>query len=229
MHHLRLIGAALTTIFVLGTVMAVSALALPTLLPETITSFTGKKAGSSEIEELKANGETIDCTEDVSSNDTVEANHHLGLYHEHLSGCTAASKLLTCTGLGESSGVILELGSWHLVYDSLAPNLSNDPVAFLFLVDTIHFECGGRLFIIPLGGMQLCLILNPTALTRVFEMHCNKAASANRPEETKYYNEAGALVGIGALTESENEGTAEGDALVGLYTLTLPAAALIMT
>jgi hypothetical protein len=229
MRHLRLIMAALAALFALSALMAVTAFALPTILGE-VSTFTGKKAtGSGEALLVKANGEEVNCKEAKGSEGTLEANHHLGLFHIAFEKCTTASGLVTCTGLADNSGVILSLGSWHLVYDSLAVSLVNDPVAILFLVGTVHFECAGQLVVVPLGGMVLCLILNPTALTKVFEFHCNKASGANRPEETKYYNEGGTLVAISALLSAKNEGTFEESTEVALGTIEYPLPALIMT
>jgi hypothetical protein len=226
MRHLRLIMAALTALFALGALMAVTAFALPTILGEAST-FTGKKAGSANLQLLKLGGGEISCTVANGSNGTLEANRHLGLFHLAVEGCKAEG-LFTCTGLADNAGVLLTLGSWHLVYDSLAVSLVNDPVAILFLVGEVHFECVGKLFTIPLGGMILCLILNPTALTKVFEFHCNKNTGP-RPEETKYYNEGGTLVGISPLLIAENEKTATEFIEVWLGTIEYPAAVLIMT
>jgi hypothetical protein len=228
MRHLRLIMAALTALFALSALMAVTAFALPTILPETVTTFTGKKAaGSAGLELLKLGGGVFSCTAVNGEPGTIEANHHLGLFHLAAEGCKVEG-LFNCTGLADNSGVLLTQGSWHLVYDSLAVSLVNDPVAILFLLGEVHFECVGKLLIIPLGGMILCLILNPTALTKVFEFHCNKNTGP-RPEETKYYNEGGTLVGISPLLTAENEKTATEAVEVWLGTIEYPAAVLIMT
>jgi hypothetical protein len=226
MRHLRLIMAALAALFALSALMAVTAFALPTILGE-VETFTGKKAGTATAQLLKLGGGEVSCTVANGSNGTLEANHHLGLFHIAFEGCKAEG-LFNCTGLADNTGVLLTLGSWHLVYDSLAPSLVNDPVAILFLVGEVHFECVGKLFVVPLGGMVLCLILNPTALTKVFEFHCNKNTGP-RPEETKYYNEGGTLVAISPLLTAENEKTATESTEVALGTLEYPAAVLIMT
>jgi hypothetical protein len=209
--------AALAALFALSALMAVTAFALPTILGES-TTFTGKKVtGSGEAVLLSLGGGEIACKEAKGSEGTLEANHHLGLFHIAFEGCKALG-LFNCTGLADNTGVLLSLGSWHLVYDSLAPSLVNDPVAILFLVGETHFECVGKLFVVPLGGMVLCLILNPTALTKVFEFHCNKNTGP-RPEETKYYNEGGTLVGISPLLTAENEKPATESVEVALGTI----------
>lgn len=224
MRYFKLFGLVLATVCAVGTLTATSAFALPTLLPESVTAFTGK-GGATEL--VKANGTSIKCTSLIGEG-TVEANRHLGEFHLHLGKCTTAAGLFTCTGLGEESGVRLFLVLYHFGFVTLKASLGEAGVAVLLLFNkSEHFECMGKLFIVPLGGMALCLILNPTALTKTFEFHCNKA-EGNRPEETKYYNEEGTLVGISALLLSENEGTAEEATQVGLGTLEYSEAVLLM-
>jgi hypothetical protein len=223
MRHLRLSGLLLFAAGAIAAILATTAHALPTILPETITTGTGKSIGETEL--VKANGGSIRCKSGRGFEGTVESNHHLGMFHLALEGCTAEG-LFTCTGLGDNSGVVLKLGSWHLVYDTLGASLAQDGVAILSLISTVHFECVGKLFIE--NGMGLCLVLNPTALTKVFEFHCNKAVGAVRPEITKYYNEAGTLVSIRQEEVAENEGTAVDGVIVGLGTVESPEAALIM-
>jgi hypothetical protein len=208
MRFIKLSVAALVAVFALGAVIAASAFALPTILPTTANSFTGKKAGSGEAILEKANGEKVECSKATGNNGTVESNRHLGLFHISFEGCKAFG-FIGCTGLGDNSGIILTLGSWHLVYDTLGSSLSSAGVAILFLVGEVHFSCSIELVIVPLGGMVLCLILNPTALTKVFEFHCTKGRNAGEAGETTYYNEAGTLTNIVALTSNKNERGAE--------------------
>ena len=98
-------------------------------------------------------------------------------------------------------------------------------------MDNVHFVCktiiGEILNTVFLGGMVLCLIANPTALTKVFEFQCKEGA-ADHPLLSKYYNEAGTLVGISPLESSENEGTEAEGALIGNATLEYKEAALLM-
>jgi hypothetical protein len=203
------------------------ALALPTILPETEKSFTSKSTSTDEVE--KSNGEKVTCKEDRDESGTIEQPRPLGLFHDSLSGCTALG-LVNCTGLGDAAGVVLVLGSWHLVYDSLATGLNNDGVAFLYLYGAVHFECASKLFVIKLGGMVLCLILNPTALTKVFEFHCKRREGASgKPAETKYWDGNGTLQNIVGLQISENESGQEEVADSSLGTWEFANAVLIMT
>jgi hypothetical protein len=229
MRHWKLFVGALVAVGALGALMAVTAFALPTILPETIKTFTGKNIGNTALKVVGAPAiETVVCTEATGLEGTIEQPKPLGLYHIHFKKCTAGSGFLTCTGLGEESGVILSLGSWHLVYDTLGASLSAAGVAILFLVATVHFECGGKLLIVAAGGMVLCLITNPAALTKVFTFNCQERTGGG-PFETKYYNEAGTLTSIVGLTTSENEGTTKESVQIGKGTIETGEAALIMT
>jgi len=228
MSYPRLIAIAAATACAICAATTSTALALPTILPTTITSLTGGSIGS--VEAVKANGETMTC-QGLTSSSTVETNGHLGLYTSDIRGCQAnvGGINVKCTGEGESEGVILQSGSWHLVYDTLSVNLASAGLAVLDLTSRVKFKCTSlaSIELLP-GGMELCLVLNPTALTKIFEGHCSKAASGNRPFETKYYNEAGTLVGIVPLLANKNGGTFEELVLVGLGTVLFPAAALLM-
>jgi hypothetical protein len=227
MRYWKLFVAAFVAVCALGASMSVAAFALPTILPETVKEFTGKNIGETELS-IVGGGElaAVKCKEWIGLEGTVEQPKPLGLFHMHLKGCKAS--IVTCTGLGEESGVVLALGSYHLVYDTLSANLAADGVAILFLVGNTHFECLGKLVIVKLGGMVLCLILNPTALTKVFEFHCNKNA-AGGPGETKYYNEAGTLVAISPLLTSEAEGAGKETIQKSLGTIEYNVPILIMT
>jgi hypothetical protein len=228
MRYLRLFGVALVALCALGSVIAVSASALPTILPTTITAFTGKSSGKTKLER-QGGLAAVEC-EKAKGEGTVEANGHLGLYHITFETCTAAGG--QCTGLGDTAGNILSLGSYHLVFDTLKATLAEAGVAILFLVDNVHFICkvpilGEILQEVFLGGMVLCLVANPTALTKVFEFQCKEGAS-DHPLLSKYYNEAGTLVKISPLMSSEGEGTEAEGAQIGNATTEYVEAALLM-
>jgi len=208
MKFFRLLLVSLVAVFAFGALMASSAFALPEILPESITSFTGKNVGETNLHVVRSST-NVSCRS-ATAEGSLE-NRHLGLFHIDFKTCSARlgeTSLGTCTGLSEESGVILSLGSWHLVWDSLSSG-AGLKVAILFLVDNVHFSCrpvigSEKLFVVSLGGMVLCLVLNPEALTKVFEFHCNENREG-RPEDTKYYNEGGTLVNISPLMTTENE------------------------
>ena len=116
------------------------------------------------------------------------------------------------------------------MFDTLGATLGAAGVAILFLLAAFHFVCnsiiGEKLNTVAAGGMVLCLVVNPTALTKVFEFQCK--GSGGKPEKTKYYNEGGTLVGIVGLKSSENEGTATEGAQAWNGTTEYSEAALLM-
>lgn len=126
--------------------------------------------------------------------------------------------------------MILILGSWHLVYDTLSANLSADGLAILYLLGAVHFTCkfGTIEALIVLTGMILCLIPKTEPASKVFEYKCEQT-STHKPTDTHYYNEAGTLVSISPLLAAENESTAEEAVIVGNATRETATAATLMT
>jgi hypothetical protein len=209
MRYLRLFGAALLAACALGAVVLASASALPTILPETVTRWTGKSIGAFQLKFV--GGNTFNCRSVTALEGTIEQPKPLGLFHIHVKECEAELGGFrgACTGLGEESGVILALGSWHLVFDHLGATLGAAGVAILYLFGKVHFTCEilgvTSLFTLLLGGMALCLLAHPTALTKLIEFGCKEREGGGGPQETKYYNEGGTLVSIVGLLTGENE------------------------
>lgn len=193
----------------------------PKILPEQEHPWTGKLVSSAAVLE-KHNGEGVSCKA-ATLEGTGDPGAPTGQFHTHLKECKGPVSS-TCTGLGEESGVILSLGSWHLVYDTLKSSLSEAGVAALLSLAEVHFSCKvlsvEELVTVPSGGMALCLVANPTA-TRTFEFKCQENGK-KEPEETKYYNSSGTLVSINRLKAALNEGTAEEAIEVFSGTASLP-------
>jgi hypothetical protein len=226
MRYLTLFSVALATTCALGIVVAASAVALPTILPETLKSWIGKSLGEVKVE--KQGGlATTECAS-ATGEGTIEANGHSGLYHITFEKCEGADTV--CTGLGDASGTILSLGSWHIVFYTLKATLGEAGVATLFLVDNIHFECGS--FGLGLqeafaNGMVLCPNTDEVALTKAFEVLCKEGAALH-PLLSKYYNAAGELTKITPLEFSEDEGTEVEGLVIGNSRVTVSEAGLMM-
>ena len=106
--------------------------------------------------ELKSAGAIVTCTEGPMTG-TQEANKPLGAIHMELKNCSTEHGSIKCTGLGDSAGVVLALGSWHLVFDSLT-TLS---AGFVILWEKVHLNCSA-LVLLLLTGERICLELKPT-------------------------------------------------------------------
>jgi hypothetical protein len=227
MKYVRLLGVALVAAGAVGALMAPLADALPTLLvgtaEEGASTWTGKATSKTEL--LTETGPSYAC-ESATTEGTVEAKQPLGLFHIHFKGCTEDG-MISCSGEGEESGVFLWLGSWHLVYDTLRTGLTGSGVALLFLVSAFKFECVMSRVEVK-GGMVLCLVLNPEALTKEFEFHCNKRSGSFGPEETKYDNQSGTQVSITPLEFRENGGTLKELLLTWSGRIAFPEDTLIM-
>ncbi len=228
MRRLKFLGLALLALCAAAVALATTAVALPSVLPELKTSraWTGASVGGTELQPTSAALNPIVCKSATGSGEE-EAGKPLGTFKIDFKECsTEVLKVkVTCTGLGESSGIILSTGSWHIVYDSLSPL----GAAILYLVLAIHFECSTTLVGVPSGGMVLCLWKEPTSKKATHEFACKASATKGKPEETKYYNEAGTLVNITPLLSAVNEGTAAESAQVGNGTVTYSEEVEIMS
>jgi hypothetical protein len=209
-----------------GALLAVSASALPSVLPENTVERTWSGANVGTITMEKANGTSVTCST-ASATGTEEVKKPLGLFHITFTSCTGPLGI-TCTGLGDESGRILALGSWHLVYDTLGATLGQAGVAILFLLGDIHWECLGVLLLVFLGGMMLCLITKPTTSNPTHEFKCT-AAGAGLAKETTYYNASGTLTkDVTLLAEEGSNGKPENFVLIMGGTVTYAVAVEMM-
>ncbi|HEY2142010.1 MAG TPA: hypothetical protein VGG98_08120 [Solirubrobacteraceae bacterium] len=201
MQRLKILGLALVAVFALSAVASVAtASAEVKILPEVAEKYTGE-SGEGTLSSLS--GTTVTCKKDTSEGE-FEAKKPLGLFHITFKECTGPFNA-TCTGLGEASGVILVLGTAHLVFDKLGAKLSEAGVGVLFLLEPVHFTCLGIL--IKVKGEVLCLIKPVNVKAKHFEIVCEQK-SAGDPAETVYWNEAGTEVKMGEnglLTEENDE------------------------
>jgi hypothetical protein len=217
MRHFRLIGLALVAVFASAVALSASAsAALPEILPISTSERTwkGKSVGETKLQKLGGSFE-VTCSS-ATAEGTEEAGKPLGLFHIDFSGCKAGG-ISTCTGLGEASGVILALGTWHLVFDTLTPTLGT---ATLFLIEPlVHFTCSITNTLVLVLGSVLCLDLSPLTSGVTHEFHCKNNGTVGDPEETEYFNNAGTKVKA-ELLSNENEGTETMSAQIGLGTVT---------
>jgi hypothetical protein len=225
--RIKLFGLALVAICALGaSVLSLTASALPSVLPENTAerTWSGANVGSAKLE--KSNGTSVTCTA-ASATGTEEVKKPLGLFHITFSTCTGPLGV-TCTGLGDESGKILSLGSWHLVYDTLGATLGQAGVGILFLLGDVHFECLGVLILVFLGGMVLCLVTKPTTSNVTHEFKCT-AAGAGLAKETTYYNGGGTLTKIVTLLSEEgSNGKPENSVEIAAGTVTYAVAVELM-
>jgi hypothetical protein len=203
MHRFRILGVALMAVFVLGAVASATASAVGVeILPLKEEKWTGV-SGKGSLEVLKK-AEFIECAKDKSEG-TFEANKPLGKFHIDFEGCKASKAGVACTGLGEASGVILTLGTAHLVFDKLGAGAALG-VGLLLLPESTHFTCLIPLFLVT--GQVLCLIKPINMVVKHWEIVCEKGKETGDPGETVYWNETGTEVKMGEelLLTSESGG-----------------------
>jgi len=195
MKRFRLIGAMIVAVLALASAFTSSASAafpLPQVLPSTVNgNWTGANVGVPLF--LTLAGTHLQCTA-ATGNGTTEASRTLGLFHITFTGC-AALPSGTCTGLGDTAGTILMLGTWHTVIDVDEPSLA---AALLLLLENVHLTCNLLLFVVR--GSVLCLILEPLSEKVTHEFHCTQ--NNGEADEKKYLNDSGVLTSIANLETS---------------------------
>jgi hypothetical protein len=202
MQRLKVLVLALMAVFAVSALVSATASAafeLAKILPtgEAVT-FTGE-SGAGTLSTLA--GTTVECKSDTSEGSFSAIDPELGPFHVDFKECTSAGG--ACTGLGEAAGIILVLGTAHLVVDTLTPALG---AGVLFLVpNPVHFVCAGVL--VAVSGQVLCLIKPVATKTTHFEIVCEQSAVGD-PKEVEYWGEQGQNVkmGLNLLLTSLNEG-----------------------
>jgi len=186
MHRPKLLACALMAVSAVGVVVSASALASsPAFLDAAGTEpaafkFTGHTATTTTLQILEGFAETK-CPEILIEG---ELTFRLGPFHLHWHRCTT-NLGGTCTGLGDESGLILALGTAHLVRDKLGSGAELG-AAILFLVEHLHFTCvvlGSEHLLLVLGEV-LCLVAPTNALAKQFTLKCEKGAKVGDPGET---------------------------------------------
>lgn len=219
MRRLIKITAAMAVALVaLSAAMASSAfgLTLPEVLPHG-KSWTGRSVTGTTTVLEKLNGKKVTCTgATADGNEEATTGHSLGEFHFHFSGCEGAlaSK---CNSSGDATGVILVLGKWHLVHDTLVEL----GVATLFLFEAL-FTCS--LITIHVQGSVECLVLEPTVSKTTHMIHCLQ--SKGDPSETKWWNDSGVEQNT-KMECNESGGGFESCAELALGEVTYPEAVTI--
>jgi hypothetical protein len=193
MKQLKLVLLACLALFVLTGVFVSSASAglLPEILPLVEgRNFTDENDGAPpQLVSTEEKTAPIECT-GATSTGTEEAKKPLGSYHITFKGCKTEEGGLkvSCNSEGDAKEVILNLGTWHLVFDQEKPELLT---ATLFLPEHTTIICAGFVKILVLG-MVLCLDLPLLADKRHFLFHCTQKGGV--ADEKLYFN-AGDVAG----------------------------------
>jgi hypothetical protein len=154
-----------------------------TNLPEANTGQNWTGETDEKNPTLVGLNHTVTC-EKATATGTEEKAHPLGLFHIEFKVCSAevGGIKVTCTGLGEAAGVILSLGTWHLVYDQISTELLT---ATLFLPETVHFSCS--ILLVEVKGELLCLDLEPKVKKISHLFHCHQKGALQL--ETTYWTD----------------------------------------
>jgi len=185
MQRLKVVVLTLMAVLALSAFASSTAFgAEPEFLPTTDVTFTGT-SGPGTLATL--GGKDITCSTDVNEGlflgREAHIHIHFGKTGEKATECKGEKGLVTCTGLGETSGVILVLvNTGKLVYDSLSPL----GVAVLATVTPVHLSCS--IVLVEVKGKVLCLITPVGSASTSHELKCEMTAKeSGDPNETKYW------------------------------------------
>lgn len=154
MRRIFLGGALLATVCAICVAPAL-ALTLPEVLAHG-KSWTGKAVAGTTVVLERLNGKNFTCSGmTADGNEEAVAGHSLGEFHLHFTGCK--SGIANRNSSGDAAEVILVLGKWHLVHDTLVEL----GVALLYLFEALY-TCGGIITIHVRGSVE-CLVLEPTS------------------------------------------------------------------
>jgi hypothetical protein len=188
MRKLRMLGVALVALFVVGAVAAATSSAvLPISLPLATSANPVKfidKSGRGTFRTLS--GTVVNATSDESTGEYLSTA--LGEFDVLFLGATSSG--LSCTGLPDTvTGSILTLGTFHLVYLLW---LTAKHVGVAFLLNEVHFTCGG-LVLVRVRGCVIGLLLpvnTPVATTGHYTVTLKQSTATSGDQEyTTYLNE----------------------------------------
>jgi len=212
MQRVKLLVFALLAVSMFSTVVAAAAsAALPEILKEgRVTTRPLRFEGTSRLTtRLSTLGSSVEVTcPETRTEGEFEAARPLGPFHLDFKGCTTTAGG-TCTGLGEETGIILSLGTVHIVYDKLGTGVELG-AAVLFLIQNTHFECTVLIVhkLILTLGQVLCLIKEINRLQKRATITCETTRTLGDPKEVTYWNDAEREVNIAeGLLSSENDST----------------------
>jgi len=170
MKRLQIMCLATMAVFVVagGLASSASAIALPNNLPESSAArpWTGETDETNpKLVPTEAGAPEVICAKATAEGEE-EAKKPLGPFHIHFSGCKTSTEA-KCKTAGDEAGIILVLGTWHLVFDKRTPELLT---AVLFLIETVTLTCG--VLKVEVKGTLLCLELEVTSSKVTHLFHC---------------------------------------------------------
>jgi hypothetical protein len=172
--------AALNGLAILSASAAENTKILPEGTPASPLTATGT-SGEAKFE--TSSGIELKCKAGAGSAEATSAN--AGFYHGEAKGCTSLLGS-TCTGLGDDSGIILLLGTFHFWLYKKGTVLS---AAGIDLLNPVHFECGGVLDVVEgciAGAVTPLESLTTSLIGTLNESHAkNEITKVLPPESTK--------------------------------------------
>lgn len=197
MRRFRVLCSALFALFVLGSVMVGSAVALPSILflatgPGSLNGTNATTTTALQGEEGQLTGTGVELTLEANSRGLEGIN--LGTYLAFFKAVKHLTK--NCATPGDPSGNVLIVGNlYHLVFDTLKGAAGTLGVAALFLVAQFLIDCEG--FNLKIEGSALGLVHPINKEVQTTEslsgslLCASTVASQGKPLESQYWDDAG--------------------------------------
>jgi len=207
MQRLKVMILAGMAVLALGATMVASAYAGVEALNKEGKATTATFKGTNPAKETKlsilGSGLQVICKKHTDEG-TLETGGKLGTFHIAFEEC-GTSLGGKCTGLGDTEGTILALGTQHL-----ATNTALTVGYILFLTEHLHFTCivVGISKLVLVLGEYICEVTPINILATKLTITCKKGAEAGDPAVTSYVNDAGKAATLtNALQSSEGDTT----------------------
>ena len=208
MQRLKLMFLAMMAVCAVGATMAATANAGVEALDNTgkpvAATFSGTSAKETTLSILNTSLKLL-CLQ-TTSEGKLEATGKLGSFHITFEKCTT-SLGGTCTGLGDTTGNILALGTIHL-----ATNTGLTLGYMLFLTEHLHFSCTvlgiTKLFLVL--GEYICLVKPINVLTSKLTVKCEASSPGSGDAKvTSYENDKGEAATLTNVLKSSEGDTTE--------------------
>jgi hypothetical protein len=198
MRHLKLLGLALTALFMMGIGTATSAFALPDV---SVTLEGASYPLHLEVTLLTVRTKLTNVVKEVLTGEGLLLLYlltelgHLGTFEALFT--KVANKVGTKCFSEESakkdpSGEVLTKGTWHLVYTSLSGSSQGLQLGVLYLVSPVEVVCGTEIIKIKgdtLSSVQTLAGTETEEYTKLSGVLLGN--EAGKPNITVFYNEAG--------------------------------------
>jgi hypothetical protein len=191
MYRIGILGLTVAGVIALCATTAATATATALAEFTTETGFSGT-SGTALLE--TASGTSVSCKK--SAVEATAESKKGGMFHLAEHECSMSGGSVTCTGSGDSSGVVLVSGEWHFLPEA--------ELLLLSIGSAAHFECSTTTF-----ALKGALPVTVTPVETSTSLYALGVGETKGLQELPFYdNESGGTV-LSSLLASVNSGEFE--------------------